>query len=60
MFGPIYLGEEVKIKGGVIIHGPAVIRDYTVLDNHARVSRSIVWTFITPFACVAAFTVVAL
>ena len=43
LIGPIYLGDEVKINRGAIIQGPAVIRDYTVLDNHARVSRSIVW-----------------
>ncbi len=43
LFGPIFLGEGVKIKKGVIIQGPSVIRDYTVLDNHARVDRSIIW-----------------
>jgi len=43
LIGPIYLGDEVKINRGVIIQGPAVIRDYTVMDNYARVSRSIIW-----------------
>jgi mannose-1-phosphate guanylyltransferase/phosphomannomutase len=43
IFGPVYLGEEVQIKAGVEIQGPAVIRDFTVLDNRARVHRSIVW-----------------
>ena len=43
LFGPIYLGQEVKIKPGVVIHGPSVIRDYTILDNQARVQHSIVW-----------------
>ncbi len=43
LFGPIYLGEEVQIKGGVVIHGPSVVRDYTILDNRARVDRSIIW-----------------
>jgi mannose-1-phosphate guanylyltransferase / phosphomannomutase len=42
LFGPIYLGPEVKIKGGVVIHGPAVVRDYTVLDNRVRVDRSLI------------------
>ncbi len=42
LFGPIYLGEEVKIKGGVVIQGPAVVRDYTIVDNRARVNRSVV------------------
>jgi mannose-1-phosphate guanylyltransferase/phosphomannomutase len=43
IFGPAYLGEEVQIKAGVEIQGPAVIRDFTVLDNRARVHRSIIW-----------------
>ncbi len=43
LYGPIYLGQGVKIKGGVIIHGPTVIRDYTVVDAHAHIERSIVW-----------------
>ncbi|HEX9116745.1 MAG TPA: sugar phosphate nucleotidyltransferase [Anaerolineae bacterium] len=43
LFGPIYLGEEVKIKGGVVIHGPAVISDYTILDNRVRLDRSVIW-----------------
>ena len=43
LYGPIYLGEEVKIKGGVIIHGPTVIRDYTIVDNRVHIDRSIIW-----------------
>lgn len=43
LFGPIYLGEEVKIKGGVVIHGPSVVQDYTILDNRVRVDRSVIW-----------------
>ncbi len=43
LFGPIYLGNEVKIKGDVVVHGPAVIRDYTIVDAHTRIERSIVW-----------------
>ncbi|HOG47568.1 MAG TPA: sugar phosphate nucleotidyltransferase, partial [Anaerolineae bacterium] len=43
LYGPIYLGYGVKIKGGVIIHGPTAIRDYTVVDNRAHIDRSIVW-----------------
>ncbi|MHB1295249.1 MAG: sugar phosphate nucleotidyltransferase [Anaerolineae bacterium] len=43
LYGPIYLGREVKIKGGVIIHGPTVVRDYTVVDTHAHLDRSVVW-----------------
>jgi mannose-1-phosphate guanylyltransferase/phosphomannomutase len=43
LYGPIYLGNEVKVKGGVVIHGPAVIRDYTIIDNRAHIDRSIIW-----------------
>jgi mannose-1-phosphate guanylyltransferase/phosphomannomutase len=43
LYGPIYLGHEVKIKGGVIIHGPTVIRDFTIIDNRVHLDRSIVW-----------------
>ncbi len=43
LYGPVYLGTEVKIKGGVIVHGPAVIRDYTVVDNRAHLDRTIIW-----------------
>jgi len=43
LYGPLYLGEGVKIKGGVVVHGPSVIRDYTVVDNRAHIDRSIVW-----------------
>jgi mannose-1-phosphate guanylyltransferase/phosphomannomutase len=43
LYGPIYLGDEVKIKGGVIIHGPAVIRDYTIIDNRVQIERSVIW-----------------
>jgi mannose-1-phosphate guanylyltransferase / phosphomannomutase len=43
LYGPIYLGPEVKIKGGVIIHGPSVVRDYTIVDNRAHIDRSIIW-----------------
>jgi mannose-1-phosphate guanylyltransferase / phosphomannomutase len=43
LYGPIFLGRGVKIKAGVIIHGPTVVRDYTVIDNNAHVDRSIIW-----------------
>jgi len=43
LFGPIYLGQGVKIKGGVVVHGPSVIRDHTIVDNRAQIDRSIVW-----------------
>ena len=43
LYGPIYLGDEVKIKGGVVVNGPAAIRDYTIVDNHAHIDRCIIW-----------------
>lgn len=43
LYGPVFLGEGVRIKGRVVIHGPAVIRNSTVVDNRAHVDRSIVW-----------------
>jgi len=43
LYGPLYLGHEVKIKGGVVIHGPAVIRDYTIVDNRVQIERSVIW-----------------
>ena len=43
LYGPLYLGNEVKVKGGVVIHGPAVIRDYTIIDNRAQIERSVIW-----------------
>ncbi len=41
--GPIYLSCGVKIKEGVQIQGPSVIRDYTIVDTRAIIDRSIVW-----------------
>lgn len=43
LFGPVFLGHGVKIKGGVIVHGPTAIRDYTVVDTRATIDRSIIW-----------------
>jgi mannose-1-phosphate guanylyltransferase/phosphomannomutase len=43
LYGPIYLGYNTKIKGGVVIHGPSVIRNYTIVDNRAHIDRSIIW-----------------
>jgi mannose-1-phosphate guanylyltransferase / phosphomannomutase len=43
IYGHVFLGRGVKIKGGVIIHGPTVVRDYTVIDNHAHIDHSILW-----------------
>jgi len=43
LFGPIYLGQGVKLKGAVVVRGPSFIRDYTVVDNRAHIDRSIIW-----------------
>ncbi|GAB4439477.1 MAG: mannose-1-phosphate guanyltransferase [Chloroflexi bacterium OHK40] len=43
LYGPVYLGHGAKIKGGVIVHGPSVIRDYTIVDSRANIDRSIIW-----------------
>lgn len=41
--GSVYLGHGAKIKGGVTVHGPSAIRDYTVIDSCATIDRSILW-----------------
>jgi len=43
IYGAVYLGNGVQLKQGVIIHGPTVIRDYTVVDRYAHVERSVIW-----------------
>jgi mannose-1-phosphate guanylyltransferase/phosphomannomutase len=43
LHGPIYLGHGAKIKSGVVIQGPSVIRDYTIIDSRASIDRSIIW-----------------
>jgi mannose-1-phosphate guanylyltransferase/phosphomannomutase len=43
LYGPVFLGHGVKLKGGVVIHGPSAIRSYSVVDNRAHIDRSIVW-----------------
>lgn len=41
--GPVYLGRDVKIKSGAMVHGPSVIRDNTVVERGAHIDRSIIW-----------------
>ncbi len=43
IYGPVYLGQDVKVKGSVLIRGPSVVRDYSIVDNRAHIDRSIVW-----------------
>ncbi len=41
--GPVFLGNAVKIKEGVTIQGPCVVRDYTVVDRFSRLDHCVVW-----------------
>lgn len=43
LFGPVWLGSASKIKGGVIVRGPSIIRDYSIIDTRAHIDRSILW-----------------
>jgi mannose-1-phosphate guanylyltransferase/phosphomannomutase len=43
IYGPVWLGEATKIKDGVIIRGPSVIRDMSIVDSRAQIDRSIIW-----------------
>ncbi|MBI2939787.1 MAG: mannose-1-phosphate guanyltransferase, partial [Chloroflexi bacterium] len=43
LYGPIWLANAAKIRNGVIVRGPSVIRDYTIVDTRAQVDRSIIW-----------------
>jgi mannose-1-phosphate guanylyltransferase/phosphomannomutase len=43
LYGPVYLGRGCKVKGGVIVRGPSVLREYVILDSRANVERSIIW-----------------
>jgi mannose-1-phosphate guanylyltransferase / phosphomannomutase len=43
IYGPVWLGDAVKVKDGVVIRGPSVIRDYSILDSRAQIDRSIIW-----------------
>ncbi len=41
--GPIFLGESVKILDEVVIDGPSVIRDYTIVEMRTEIERSVIW-----------------
>lgn len=43
LHGPIYLGRGVRLKDGVVIHGPTVICPHSTVDSRAHIDRSIVW-----------------
>ena len=41
--GPAYIGDEVKLKAGAFINGHAVIDKYTIIDDNAKVSNTVIW-----------------
>jgi mannose-1-phosphate guanylyltransferase/phosphomannomutase len=43
LHGPIYLGRDVKLVSGAVVHGPSVIADNTVIERRAHIDRSIIW-----------------
>lgn len=43
IYGPVFLGSGVRIRDGVVVNGPAVIRNSTMVDSRAYVDRSIIW-----------------
>ncbi|MBM4419737.1 MAG: nucleotidyl transferase [Chloroflexi bacterium] len=43
LLGPVWLGDGCKIKGGVVVRGPTVIRDDSIVDTRAQIDRSIIW-----------------
>ncbi len=44
LFGPIYLGQDAKIRGGATIYGPTMIGDHTIVDSHAQIERAAIWS----------------
>lgn len=43
LYPPIYIGRGARIRSGVAIHGPTVIRPNVIVDNRAHIDRSIIW-----------------
>ena len=41
--GPAFIGDEVKLKAGAFINERAVIDKFSVVDDHSKISNSIVW-----------------
>ena len=41
--GPAFIGDEVKLKAGAFINGHAVIDKYTIIDENAKVSNTVIW-----------------
>ncbi len=43
LFAPIFIGRGARIRSGAVIRGPTVLRPNVIIDNRARVDRSIIW-----------------
>ncbi|HET7770782.1 MAG TPA: sugar phosphate nucleotidyltransferase, partial [Chloroflexota bacterium] len=43
LYGPVFLGKGVEIRANAVVHGPAVIGDYTIVEERAKIDRSIIW-----------------
>ncbi len=41
--GPIYLGDGVQLKPGVVMHGPAAIQAFSIVDERAHIDRTFIW-----------------
>ncbi|HEV2238579.1 MAG TPA: mannose-1-phosphate guanyltransferase [Ktedonobacterales bacterium] len=41
--GPVYLGQDVKVRGGAVVRGPSAIGAYTIVDASAQIDRSVLW-----------------
>jgi len=41
--GPAFIGDEVKLKAGAHVNEHAVVDRYSVIDEHTKLSNSIVW-----------------
>ncbi len=41
--GAVYLGYGTKVKEGVVLYGPTVVRDFSVLESRAHIDRSVIW-----------------
>ena len=41
--GPAFIGDEVKLKAGAFINGHAVIDKYSIIDDNAKVSNTVIW-----------------
>jgi mannose-1-phosphate guanylyltransferase/phosphomannomutase len=41
--GPAFIGDEVKLKAGAFLNGPVVVDRYTIVDDNAKLSNTIIW-----------------